>query len=254
METFVLTLLATASLVGAAPTIKTRAPDLASNDHIVVLDPSAAAVPDILSQLNLTVENTGYVYGNDKFKGFSAPLTSQQLSALGNLPGVLSVDLDRKVYAQTKRTKSPWGLQRLSGSKKVSGNNATALTYTYTYDGSVLGDGVDIYILDTGIRYTHTAFGGRAKFGWSAFGDDGSDGYGHGTHVSGTSAGAVYGVSSNANIISVKVLDSTGSGSTSGVMAGIDYILSAHLARSNQTGFVASVMSASLGMWSDRSK
>ncbi|OMP87246.1 Subtilisin-like serine protease pepC [Diplodia seriata] len=110
---------------------------------------------------------------------------------------------------------------------------------TSTYNNS-------FFKVDTGIRTTHTQFGSRATVGWSAFSSN-TDDNGHGTHVSGTSAGNTVGVASNANLIGVKVLDSSGSGTSSGLIGGLDYVASQHESRSGESDFVASVASLSLG-------
>ena len=81
-----------------------------------------------------------------------------------------------------------------------------------------------MYIVDTGIRYDHAEFGGRASFGYDALGGDGNDCDGHGTHVAGTAAGTNYGVASEASLVSVRVLDCEGNGYTSWVIAGLDWI------------------------------
>jgi len=85
---------------------------------------------------------------------------------------------------------------------------------------------VTAYIIDTGVRITHTDFGGRASYGYDAVDDDSTadDGNGHGTHVAGTVAGSTYGVAKSANIVAVRVLDDDGSGTTDGVVAGIDWV------------------------------
>ncbi|KAK1069359.1 hypothetical protein LTR74_004925 [Friedmanniomyces endolithicus] len=146
------------------------------------------------------------------------------------------------------RPNAPWGLQRISTASTVSGS-AKAMDYTYSYASNGLGQGADIYIVDTGVYTEHNAFGGRAIMVWS-HNNDTTDSDGHGTHVAGTAAGEVLGVASNANILSIKALDSGGGGWSSNVIAGIDYIIQSHDARksstSNDTHFVGSVISMSL--------
>src|SRR5207237_8104534 len=98
----------------------------------------------------------------------------------------------------------------------------------YTRNGS----GVKAYIIDTGIRRTHTQFGGRAISGFTAINDGRgtTDCNGHGTHVSGTVGGSTYGVAKGVTLVAVRVLDCSGSGSTSGVIAGVDWVTGNHLA------------------------
>ena len=105
---------------------------------------------------------------------------------------------------------------------------ALPLSTTYTYTST--GSGVTAYIIDTGIRTTHTQFGGRATVGFDAMGGNGQDCNGHGTHVSGTVGGSTYGVAKAVRLVAVRVLSCSGSGSTSGVIAGVDFVTSNHTA------------------------
>src|SRR5205823_1641537 len=100
-------------------------------------------------------------------------------------------------------------------------------TYTYTSTGS----GVNAYMIDTGIRTTHTQFGGRASVAFDAVGDgrNGIDCNGHGTHVSGTVGGSTYGVAKAVRLFAVRVLNCSGSGTTSGVIAGVDWVTGHHI-------------------------
>jgi subtilisin family serine protease len=93
-------------------------------------------------------------------------------------------------------------------------------TYSYSADGT----GIRVYIIDTGINYGHTDFGGRAVFGYDDFGQDGSDCHGHGTHVAGTVGGTTYGVAKKVQLIAVRVLNCNGIGSLEGVIAGVEWV------------------------------
>jgi subtilisin family serine protease len=128
-----------------------------------------------------------------------------------------------QVYTATLVDGSPgsWGLVRTStyGPKQSS---ATAYSYN-----SAAGAGVDVFVLDSGIQTAHTLFGGRAANVYSAFGtaaDSIVDGMGHGTHVAGTIGASKYGIAPQANLWGVQVLDANGSGTTSSIIAGIEYV------------------------------
>ncbi|KAL1622077.1 hypothetical protein SLS54_005142 [Diplodia seriata] len=104
--------------------------------------------------------------------------------------------------------------------------------------------------MDSGIYTEHDEFaGGRAVDGFNYFPDQPGDKFGHGSHCAGSAAGSTVGVATNANLVSVKVIEDDGLGSTSAYLAGLDWILSQHANRSAQPDFVASVVSISLS-WS----
>jgi aqualysin 1 len=151
--------------------------------------------------------------------GFAATLNDGQLNALQHNPNVAYVEQDQRAAVSTTQTGATWGLDRIDQrSLPVDGN------YSYTPTGA----GVRAYIVDTGILISHTQFGGRASVGYDAVGDghNGIDCHGHGTHVSGTVGGSTYGVAKGVTLIAVRVLDCSGSGSNSGVIAGMDWVTS----------------------------
>ncbi|MFJ8494290.1 S8 family peptidase [Streptomyces sp. NPDC094038] len=124
----------------------------------------------------------------------------------------------------TQKHPPSWGLDRVDQA-------GLPLNGSYTSPGPA-GAGVTVYVIDTGVRITHADFGGRASYGWDFVGNDRSagDGNGHGTHVAGIIAGTRYGVAKKARIVSVRVLDDTGSGTTAQVIAGVDWV-TAHARR-----------------------
>ncbi|EOD43716.1 putative peptidase s8 s53 subtilisin kexin sedolisin protein [Neofusicoccum parvum UCRNP2] len=244
MKTSAILALATSLGAYAAPASLKR--DTATYDIILS---STADVSAILSQLDITVEDESVTstYNNSHFKGFSGSFTTEQIDKLNGIAEVSIVDSALDATIKATRSSAPWGLQRISQTDAIANAaSPSSTTFTYTYSSTALGQGVDIYIVDTGIRTTHTQFGSRATVGWSAFTSQ-TDDNGHGTHVSGTSAGSTVGIASNANLIGVKVLDSTGSGTSSGLIGGLDYVASQHDSRSGESDFVASVASLSLG-------
>jgi len=122
------------------------------------------------------------------------------------------------MYAAGTQLNPPtWGLDR------IDQPNAK-LDDAYTYDA--MGSGVTVYVFDSGVRASHEDFGGRASCGFDAIDKDGDcrDDYGHGTHVSGTVGGTMYGAAKNATIVAVKVLDEKGGGPLSGVVEGLNYV------------------------------
>ncbi|KAF2707918.1 subtilisin-like protein [Pleomassaria siparia CBS 279.74] len=149
---------------------------------------------------------------------------------------------------EVKQTNSTWGLQRISNKAGASGNPRDE-TFTYTFENASLGAGVDIYVVDTGVRTTHAVFTGRATQG-ANFSNDATntDGDGHGTHTAGTAGGAKFGVAQGANIIAVKVLGSDGTGSSSDTIAGMSWVIDQHNKRKTEPGFVGSLMSMSWGL------
>jgi subtilisin family serine protease len=157
-------------------------------------------------------------------KGFAvAGLPDAALDALQRNPRIVSIERDGIITADGSGTQTPatWGIDRIDQTDLPLNN-----TYGYDTDGA----GVTAYIIDTGIRTTHTEFGGRASGGYTAIADgNGTDDCnGHGTHVSGTVGGATYGVAKQVSLVAVRVLGCSGSGSTSGVIAGIDWVTANH--------------------------
>ncbi|MCI0384741.1 S8 family peptidase [Streptomyces sp. CNQ085] len=147
--------------------------------------------------------------------GFAAKLTDNQLRALQSHSSVVAIEEDQKITASATQYSPPWGLDRID-------QHYLPLDGTYTYNRN--GAGVTAYIIDTGIDTSHPDFGGRASNVFDAFGGNGQDCQGHGTHVAGTVGGATYGVAKGVALRGVRVLNCQGSGSYSGVIAGFDWV------------------------------
>ena len=191
--------------------------------YIVVLEDRIEDVDAVADEL--VYKHRGrkeHVYKNS-LKGFSAKLSEKAALALAEDPRVQYVEEDAEVTLSATQSNATWGIDRVDQRDlPLSG------TYTYNYTGS----GVKAYIIDTGIRRTHAEFGGRAIHGYSAISDGGgsSDCNGHGTHVAGTVGGSTYGVAKSVTLVAVRVLDCNGSGTNSGVIAGVDWVTSDHAA------------------------
>ncbi len=158
----------------------------------------------------------GYVY-SAALRGFSASMSAADARALANDPEVAFVEQDQVMHADVTQTGVTWGLDRIDERARLTG-----FDFTYTSTGA----GVTAYIVDTGILLSHTDFGGRAVTGFDAVTTNGTatDCDGHGTHVAGTVGGTIYGVAKAVKLVAVRVLNCTGSGTNSGVIAGIDWV------------------------------
>ncbi len=159
-----------------------------------------------------------YVYEN-VLGGFAVEIDAQGAAAISQNAQVQTVEQDTpRTISETQRN-PPWGLDRID-------RPALPMDGAYRYDGK--GNGVTVYVVDTGIRASHRDFGGRVGKGYDAIRDGrGTDDcHGHGTHVAGTIGGTQYGVAKAVTLVPVRVLDCKGSGTTSGVIAGVDWISS----------------------------
>lgn len=158
--------------------------------------------------------NIGGTFRGHLFKDVNETL----FHALEQAPGVLTIEPDQLAYSSEIQHNPPsWGLERVW-------NRDLPLTKQYQY--SETGEGVDIYLTDTGVYCEHNDFTGRCSWGWTSPDTDGGDAdcNGHGTHCAGTAAGTTYGVAKKANLIAVKVLGCSGSGSYSGIMSSFQWI------------------------------
>ncbi|MGW6558971.1 S8 family serine peptidase [Streptomyces hydrogenans] len=187
--------------------------------YIVTLDESAPAETAkgraVPGKFGATIKRTY----TSAVNGYAIELSEAQARKLAADPAVKSV-VQNRVFTIDGTQPSPpsWGLDRID-------QKALPLNQSYTYPDSA-GQGVTAYIIDTGVRISHSDFGGRASNGYDAIDNDNTaqDGHGHGTHVAGTVAGSSYGVAKKAKIVGVRVLDNSGSGTTDQVVAGIDWV------------------------------
>ncbi|MBE0370480.1 S8 family peptidase [Pseudoalteromonas aurantia] len=186
------------------------------------------------SKYNVTVEKK---FGT-ALNGVLVDASVKQIHTLLNDPSVKYIEQDQivsitpLVSAKADQGNAIWGLDRVDQTDLPLNSN-----YHYDYDGS----GVTAYVIDTGVLISHNEFGNRASHGYDFVDNDSNatDCNGHGTHVAGTVGGSSYGVAKNVNVVGVRVLGCNGSGTNSGVIAGINWV------KNNASG--PSVANMSLG-------
>ena len=150
-------------------------------------------------------------------RGFSVEATAFEAELLANDSRVAFVEEDGVMEASASQTNATWGLDRVD-------QRLLPLNKVYQYNQT--GSGVHAYVIDTGIRRTHTQFTGRIGNGFTAVSDGQgtNDCNGHGTHVAGTIGGTIYGIAKAVMLHPVRVLGCTGSGTSSAVIAGVDWV------------------------------
>ena len=195
-----------------------------SGSYVVVFKDSAVPkknVRKVIDRLATRYRASVRFAYSDALRGFSARMSEVQARRLATDPSVDYVEQDRVMSIAATQSPTPsWGLDRID-QRNLPLDNA----YTYPTGGA----NVTAYVIDSGIRTTHSDFGGRAIWGTNTVGDGiNTDCNGHGTHVAGTLGGSTYGAAKAVRLVSVKVLGCSGSGPLSRVAAGIDWVTANH--------------------------
>jgi subtilisin family serine protease len=190
-----------------------------AGEYIVVLKPDTKHVNAVSRAM--TAKHDGELEDTytSALKGFTAELPTSELKALERNPAVQSIEPNRVISIADVQTPATWGLDRI---------DQASLPLNNSYDDRNQGTGVHAYVIDTGIRRAHNEFAGRMGNGFDAVtpGGTAEDCNGHGTHVAGTVGGSTYGVADQVTLHPVRVLGCTGSGTTAGVIAGVDWVRS----------------------------
>jgi serine protease len=243
-------LAATSALAAPSTLITVDADKRIDNQYIVVFKQAPSAISlqgsELLSAtnniaqqaINFSSATLVETYSSSAIQGMLVTASETQLAEILNNPDVDFVEEDQIISvdpifsANAVQSGAIWGLDRIN-------QRSLPLDGNYSYDFS--GSSVTAYVIDTGVNINHNEFGGRASHGWDFVDNDSdaTDCNGHGTHVAGTVGGSSYGVAKNVNVVGVRVLGCTGSGSNSGVISGINWVAN------NATG--ASVANMSLG-------
>lgn len=228
-------LVLTVALVGAyLPLGNSAGAAVQRVDYIITFAPSAnpraevAAITKAQGKIFFTYEHA--------LNGVAVNLPTTAINGLRNRPGIAAIEVDAPVSISATQTGATWGLDRID-------QRARPVNGSYNYP-DVAGTGVNAYIIDTGILGSHSEFAGRmSSDGYTAIADGNgtTDCNGHGTHVAGTVGGSTYGVAKKVSLIPVRVLDCGGSGTNSGVIAGVDW------ARNHHQAGVPAVANMSLG-------
>ena len=220
------------SAVAGAPTALPTGPIRAAgaagaiaDSYIVVLKPGSSEAAHVTSASQALAKRYGGRVRTNylaSLRGFQATMTAAEARRLAANPAVDYVEQDATVRMTDTQTGPVWGLDRID-------QVALPLSKTYTYRSA---SNVTAYVLDTGVRISHSEFGGRASNGWDFIDKDSvaQDCHGHGTHVAGTVGGRTYGVAKDVKVVAVRVLDCQGSGSYSAIIAGVDWV-TAHAAK-----------------------
>ncbi|MPY64261.1 S8 family peptidase [Streptomyces spongiae] len=229
-----------ALVVGLVPVLAASAADPEPEGRIQYAGAAGAIKDSYIVILKAEVAKAGSDQGKALAKAYGATIERTYTKALNGYavtatedkakrfaadPAVTSVVQNRTFTIDATQANPPsWGLDRIDQA-------ALPLNQSYSYDDTA-GEGVTAYVIDTGVRISHSDFGGRAVDGYDAVDDDSTaqDGHGHGTHVAGTVAGTAYGVAKKAKIVGVRVLNNSGEGTTAQVVAGIDWV-TAHAAK-----------------------
>ncbi|MGP3979308.1 S8 family peptidase [Streptomyces sp. 8N114] len=215
---------------GAAPAegtvIGADSDDAVKGSYIVLLkDGSSGSVQAEGAGKDLAKEYGGKVSRTyeSAVNGFNATgMSAEEARRLAADDKVAQVYQNQRITTTGTQTNPPWGLDRIDQKSKQ-------LNRKYTYPAGA-GAGVTAYVIDTGVRISHSDFGGRASYGYDAVDKDktAQDGNGHGTHVAGTIAGTKYGVAKKAKIVAVRVMNNNGSGTTAIAIAGVDWVTKHH--------------------------
>lgn len=243
---FFLTLISFFRSITAAPW---HQPVEKEGNYLALLEKSdSRSFEQIFTDIGATSEKY-QTFDNSIFRAFiGSSISHDRVKQMGFIVTTLGVNSSVHAKMLVRQSDAPWGLQRISSRKPIpdppfSAAYTRSRSFSYHFDDSVQGEGVDVYIIDTGLNVNHVAFGGRAKNLFSTEMDDN----GHGTHCAGIIGSESFGVAKKANLFGLKVLNSKGKGSTSDILTGLSRIVQLHEVRLKSSSFKGSIISMSIG-------
>ena len=204
-----------------------RKADPVRDEYIVVLREDvkgvARASPALLAREMVAARNGTLLHTYEHtIKGFATRMSEERMRELLADPRVEFIEQNGYKRISATQSGATWGLDRID-------QTSLPLNSSYTYNAD--GTGVHAYIVDTGMRVTHSQFSGRVGNGFDAItsGGNANDCQGHGTHVAGTVGGTTHGVAKKVTLHPVRVLDCSGSGTDAQVIAGLDWVTANHI-------------------------
>ncbi|MGI8496421.1 MAG: S8 family serine peptidase, partial [Gemmatimonadaceae bacterium] len=203
-------------LSAAQATVASRS-EVVPDRYIVVYHPGVADAQALTRQIVSQYQGVLFHSYGTAIKGFAAHLSASAVATLRSHPDIAFIEPDQIVHLSGTQSGATWGIDRI---------DQPDLPLNGIYNYGPTGSGVSAYIIDTGIRTTHVEFGGRASGVYTAINDGNgtNDCNGHGTHVAGTVGGNTYGVAKQVKLYAARVLDCSGSGLVSGIVAAVDWI------------------------------
>lgn len=215
--------IAASTLVGLGASAASAATEagapVAASSYIIRFTPASDARNEVATLKSAGI-GVSRVFEN-VFPGAVVQANEKQVDALRKNPRVAVIEPDSRVALEASQSGAPWGLDRI---------DQRGLPLSGSFNYTVGSSSVTAYVIDTGVLASHSDFAGRVTAGFTSISDANgtSDCNGHGTHVAGTIGGNTYGVAKTASIVPVRVLDCAGSGTWSGVIAGLDWIVAHH--------------------------
>ncbi|MBB5959826.1 subtilisin family serine protease [Saccharothrix tamanrassetensis] len=201
--------------VAVADVLGAGTPGAIEGSYVVVLK-GERAPDDLAARYSGTVVHEF----SHVFQGFSVRMTARDARRLAADPAVSYVQQNQRVRVAGEQPDPPsWGLDRVD-------QRRLPLDDYYRYPNTA--SNVTVYVVDTGVRVSHRDFGGRAVWGTNTVDDQNEDCHGHGTHVAGTVGGSTYGVAKGVRLVSAKVFDCYGNGSSEDVAEALDWVVANH--------------------------